>query len=124
MDLTNPSTSKIYHLRKCARKTDDSAIPLLVADFDSDFAADKIVEECDLSSTTNSSEKDNTVPFQLKVRRGRKRTCGGRKQIPNRKHRCSKQTCIFWTSVSKRVIHLSIDSSPINIFNIFQQSNI
>lgn len=80
-----PSASKIYHLRKCAKKTDESTILELVTDFYSDFAADKIVEECDISSTTNSSEKDKIVPDQLKVQRGRKRACGVRKQIPNRK---------------------------------------
>jgi hypothetical protein len=83
--MPSPSIIRLYHLRRCYRKTDDKAITELVNYFDGDFAVDKIVGECELSSTSNSSEKEKTLHFQTKVQSGRKTEYRCRKQIPNKK---------------------------------------
>jgi hypothetical protein len=63
MEILGPSMSKVYCLRKSARKTDDNTVTVLVNDSDSDLAADETVDS-KYSSPSNSSvgEKKSSCP--------------------------------------------------------------
>jgi hypothetical protein len=93
MDMPSPSIIRLYHLGKCSRKTDDKAITELVNDFDGDFAVDNIVEECELSSTSNSMKKTRHCIFKLKFKVGERRDTDVGNKFQTRKSMETKHCC-------------------------------